>query len=297
MTIAKTKESAFLLAVIAAICGGSVAVAAKIALEVFEPFTIVFIRFLSATLFLIPMIVKTGEFKIASVRTFVPVGIVGALNPILLFIALQYTQASVSPLIYASVPALTALYAYFNRGERLASRNLLGMIFGFVGVSLIILLPLIEKGIPFSALTGNIYIFAAAVAFMFYGIMSKKLQKDLNASPIVLTFYFSLVTLLLSIPFSINEIRGGFVGEVQVRHILAGVYTGIVGTGIFYIAYQYALKLGSEIAAALFTYLQPIATILLASIFLGEKITLAFVVGGVMAVIGARFASAKPDKQ
>ncbi len=293
MFLQKSKENAFLLAVIAAFCGGSIVVAAKIALEVFQPFTIVFIRFLSATLFLLPFILKTGEFKINTIKRFIPIGIVGALNPILLFIALQYTQASVSPLIYASVPAMTALYVYLNRGEKISKQSIFGIVLGFIGVSLIILLPLIERGVPLVALKGNILIFGAAIAFMYYGIMSKQHQNEMKASPIVLTFYFALVTLVLSIPFAFNEVRNGFLGIVEPKHILAGIYTGVVGTGIFYIAYQYALKLGSEIAANLFTYLQPIATILLASIFLGERITLPFIVGGLLAVIGAKVASKK----
>lgn len=293
MFLQKSKENAFILAVIAAFCGGSIVVAAKIALEVFQPFTIVFIRFLSATLFLIPLIVRAKEFKVSTIKKFIPIGIVGALNPILLFIALQYTKASVSPLIYASVPAMTAVYVYLVRKEKISKQSIFGIIIGFIGVALIILLPLIEKGVPLVALKGNILIFGAAIAFMYYGIMSKKHQNEMNASPIVLTFYFALVTLFLSIPFAINEVRNGFLGTVELKHILAGIYTGVVGTGIFYLAYQYALKLGSEIAANLFTYLQPIATILLASLFLGERITIPFVVGGLLAVAGAKIASKK----
>jgi drug/metabolite transporter (DMT)-like permease len=101
---------------------------------------------------------------------------------------------------------------------------------------------------------------------------------------------------MLSLPFVINEARDGFLAAVQLKHVLAGIYTGVIGTVVFYLVYQQALKLGSELAAALFTYLQPIATILLASAFLDEKITVPFVIGGVLALIGARMASnAKSD--
>jgi drug/metabolite transporter (DMT)-like permease len=289
----KIKENVLLLAAIAAFCGGSIVVAAKIALEVFEPFTLVFIRFFSATLFLLPLLLKKGDFNVSSVKKFIPIGVVGALNPILLFIALPYTKASVSPLIYACVPALTAIYMYFWRHEKIGSKNILGILVGLVGVALIILLPLIEKGVPIAALKGNLLIFLAAIAFMFYGVMSKQHQKELGASPIVLTFYFALVTMFLSIPFVLFELRDGIPAVIQWNHILAGVYTGIIGTGIFYLVYQYALKLGSELAAAVFTYLQPIATILLASIFLGERITIPFIIGGLLAVTGAKIASKK----
>jgi drug/metabolite transporter (DMT)-like permease len=294
MKISHKLENAFVLSILAAFTGGSVAVAAKIALEVFQPFTLVFIRFLFATLFLTPFIQKTGEFNIKNIKTFIPIGIVGALNPILLFIALQWTQASVSPLIYASVPAMTAFYLYFIRGQKIDSKHIVGIGIGFLGVAMIVILPLLDRTLGFDALKGNILIFAAAIAFMVYGIMSKQKQNKINASPTALTFYFSLITLILSIPLAGYEMsHSGFLGAVELKHIVGAIYTGVVGTGIFYLAYQYALKVGSELAAALFTYLQPIATIILAVLFLGEHITVPFLIGGFLAIIGARMAAKK----
>lgn len=287
-------NDAFVLAVIAAFLGGSIPVAAKIALEVFQPFTLVFIRFLTATLFLLPFIWKSGGLKMRSLRTFIPVGIVGAINPILLFIALQYTQASVAPLIYAAIPAMNALYFYFVKNDRLDTKQILGIILGLFGVSLVVILPLIEKHTSLAALRGNILIFGATLAFMIYGIISKSLQKKMNATPVMLTFYFCLVSLVVSIPFAYFEIaQKGFLSSVEPKHILSGIYTGIMGTGLFYVVYQYALQISSEVTASLFTYLQPIATILLAILLLGDKITIPFLIGGFLAIAGARLASKK----
>src|SRR3989344_4720594 len=96
---ASLTKNALLLAVIAAICGGSVPVVAKIALEVFEPFTLVFIRFFFASLVLLPFILYTVELNLSSFKRFFLIALMGAVNPILLFVALPSTQASVSPLI------------------------------------------------------------------------------------------------------------------------------------------------------------------------------------------------------
>lgn len=286
------KNDAFFLATLAAFCGGSVVVSAKIALEVFQPFTLVFIRFLFATIFMLPFVLKTKELSFSNSKHFALIGIVGSFNPILLFIALQFTQASVSPLIYASVPALTAVYLFILYKDKPAPKQLWGIVIGFIGVSAIVLLPFIEKSVDLSAFRGNLLIFLAAIAFMFYGILSKKAQKYHHISPIALTFYFCFFTLLISIPFSGYEIfTKGLHQQIEYKHIFNSIYVGVVGTGIFYLAYQYALKLGSEVAASLFTYLQPIATIILAILFLSEKITPAFIIGGILAVVGARLAS------
>ena len=104
-----------------------------------------------------------------------------------------------------------------------------------------------------------------------------------------------MITFILSIPFAAFEIMkdSSSLALIEWRHILSGMEVGIIGTSIFYLSYQYALKLSSELTAGLFTYLQPVATIFFAVLLLGEKITPPFIVGGVMAVVGAQIASGK----
>ncbi len=288
----KNINNAFTLAVIAALCGGSTPVSAKIALEVFPPFTLIAIRSLFAMLFLLPFIIKRKELSWPLVKQYAGVSIVGALNPILFFMALQYTQASVSPLIYASVPALTAVYLYITRGATLQTKQFVGIVLGFAGVVTIVALPLLEKDILLSAFQGNILIFVSAIVFMLYGVMSHAAQQKDAVSPVALTFYFILYAFIISLPFSIFEIGSGGIPETMgVHHVLHAVYIGVVGTGISYVAYQQAIKIGSAVAASLFTYLQPLVTISLAWALLGEQVSLFFILGGVLAIVGARLAS------
>ena len=81
--------------------------------------------------------------------------------------------------------------------------------------------------------------------------------------------------------------------EIRWTHVVSALEVGIVGTSLFYFLYQYSLKISSAITASLFTYLQPVLTILLAFAFLGEKITIPLIVGGALAVYGAGHASRK----
>ncbi|MBT3249332.1 MAG: DMT family transporter [Candidatus Pacebacteria bacterium] len=291
--IRKAFSSPLFLMVLAAITGASTPVAAKYALEAFQPFTIVALRFFFASLFLLPLILRSKELSLDKFKKLFFVSVIGSINPILLFIALQFTQASFSPLIYAGVPAMTAAYMILVQKHQINSRKLMGIALGFLGVGTIVVLPLLENADNISAF-GNTIIFLASIAFLSYGLLSKKKQKELNVSPLALTFYFSLVSLLLSLPFMGYELLSlGFSAQISIVHILSTVYIGLVGTGVFYLAYQYALKHGSAVNASLFTYLQPIFGISLAALILGEKITLPFVIGGAVAIIGAQLASSK----
>lgn len=289
-------NSVIFLIIVAAIGGGSNAPFAKVALGAFQPFTIVFMRFLIASLALLPLIRRRGELNLRVMRELLPVALIGSLNPILLFIAMQFTQASIAPLIYAAVPLMTALYLHFFRRRKIATGKVLGIVLGFTGVAVIILLPLLQQGgIDFRRFGGNLLILGAAIAFMMYGILSSDKQQRLQITPLALTYSFVLVTMLLCIPFAIFEVIRWPLEPATIRasHILATFGTGLLGTAIFYMAYQKAIQLASEVTASLFTYLQPIATIIFAVILVGESITLPFVIGGTLAVIGAGIATNK----
>jgi drug/metabolite transporter (DMT)-like permease len=286
-------RKSLLFIVIAAFCGSSVPIFAKFALEIFQPFTLVFIRFLIASLSLL-FLVK-DELNLKSFKNLIIPSLFGALNPILLFIALQFTTATITPLIYAGVPALTALYLAKVKKQTISTNQILGVATGLLGVLTIIILPLFSQTdiSAFEIIKGNILIFGASLGFLAYGLTSKQKQLKTKTSPIALTFYFSLITLLLSLPFAIFEIVNSPISIENIRtiHIASSLGVGLIGTSLFYFSYQYALKIGDEISAAVFTYLQPVITAVFAATLLGEKITIPIIVGGALAIVGAQAAS------
>jgi drug/metabolite transporter (DMT)-like permease len=103
------------------------------------------------------------------------------------------------------------------------------------------------------------------------------------------------VTLAISIPFALYEISQEPVRfqTVQLKHILSALVTGVIGTSLFYIVYKKAISLGNALTASLFTYLQPVTTIIYAVLLLGEVITVPFIIGGTLAIIEAGMASVR----
>lgn len=283
-----------LLIIVAAIAGGSIPPFAKIALEVFQPFTLIAIRFLAASLVLLPFVRRSRELNLRIFRELLGVEVIGAINPILLFIALQFTPALVSPLIYAAVPLMTALFLRGFIGVKIAKDQLLGIVTGFSGVAIIILMPFFQNGgLDLKNFWGNLLIFGAALTFMVYGILSNTKQQTLGISPTALTFYLSLVALAMALPLAAWELAQHPLDPAAMapRHILAALAIGAVCSSLFFLAYQEAIRLGNELTASLFTYLQPVAGILLAVLLLGEQVTPAFVLGGTLALVGAGLAT------
>ncbi len=284
------------LIIIAAIAGGSIAPIAKIALEAIPPFTLIVIRFLASALVLLPFVYQSKELNLKVLRTLLRVEVIGAANPILLFIALQFTLASVSPMIYAAVPMMTAVYLHTFRNTKITRDNLLGILVGFAGVAIIVLLPLFQNGgMDLKSFWGNLLILGAAISFMFYGIISNEKQQQLGITPTALTFYLAIAILVIAIPFTAFELISQPLDPATIapKHVIAALVVGFVSSSLFFLAYQKAIQQGSELTASLFTYLQPVATILFAVVLLGEEITPAFVIGGTLALVGAGLAGRK----
>jgi drug/metabolite transporter (DMT)-like permease len=242
-----------------------------------------------------PFVIWSGELNIRSLKEQAPLAFIGALNPIIFLIGLQFTSSVVSPFLYAAIPAMTAIYLFVARKQYTSLVRTLGIIIGLLGVFIIVVLPLWGRmdGAGDHLLLGNIIICLAVATFFVYGLMSKTRQTAGNTSPLGLTFYMSLMAFVLSIPFVSYELLHHqiILSLIEPRHLFAAVATGVIGTSAFYLLYQYALKAGSALTAALFTYLQPIFTILFAFMLLGERITLPFLIGGIMALAGAQLAS------
>lgn len=279
------------LILLSAFCGGSVAVLGKFALEGMRPFTLTFIRFFCAIIFLYPIVHHKKEVSIKHLRQFFLIALLGALNPILLFVALQFTTASTSPFIYAGVPAISALYAFFYEKSIPTSKQMVGIFLGLIGVSIIVLLPLFERHMVNGMIKGNILIVISMLCFTLYGIKSKKAQVYSNASSISLVFYFCIVAFLISIPFSISEVLTYGLNNIQTKHLFSAALTGFMGTGLNYMSYQHVLRKSSAVVASTFTFIQPVVVISLASLLLHETVTGTLIFGGTLAITGALLAS------
>ncbi len=280
-------QLALFVIILVAFIGGASPVAAKVALKEIPPFTFTFLRFVIAFFCFLPFIRKSFSLKKSNWKKLLFIPILSTLNIILFSYGIRLTTATISQMLYAAVPVVTAILSYFILGEKFTGRKITGISTGFMGVLIIILLPQIEKSSVFSGnLLGNLLIFAGVFFFSLYGIFSKDLHSKFSVLEITLGFIIS--SLVLTFPFALFELQHNPTLLLTIsREALIGLfYMGIFSTAIYYGLYQYAVKRGTPLIASLTLYLQPLTTIVWASWLLGEKITSLLVVGGVFTLIG-----------
>lgn len=281
------KQKAFVSVILGTLLTAAIAAVTKKGIHEIPPLSFAFVRFCIASLCVLPFFLKRKKTFIAEIRTVAPVTLFATANIIFFVTGLKLTTANISQIIYAGVPFLTGVIAYIVLKEKLATKKVIGIVVGFIGVLLVTLMPFIEKGKAFSGnISGNLLLMCAAVAWSFYMVYSKKLQR--KYSPFLISSSFILITAVLLFPFFLYDLKVnfGWWHHVTGWGIFAVVYMAIIATIVTYFLVQYSIKHGGSVFAAMLFYLVPVLGVLVDFLVLGEKLTPVFTVGGMLALFG-----------
>lgn len=276
-----------LILTIAAALGAGVGTFSKIGLQSLTPISFTFLRFVFAVAILAPLVIfREKKIKFIKLNYLIFVSLLATANVVLFIFGIKYTTATISQTLYAAVPLISAIFTFLIMKERLGTRKEIGLLIGFLGVVTIIFLPNIGKASPFNGtILGNLLILLAVTSVSLYFVLSKNLQKDyspifLTASVAVTTLFVQLFLLFLQ-PENLTSLM-----NTTMTGWLSVLYSGVLGTGIYYALYQYAIKKASPMIASMTFYIQPVFGFLWAAVLLGERITAGFLVGASLALLG-----------
>lgn len=259
---------------------------AKVAARDVEPFTLTLVRSLIAASAVSLLLLFRGRFPrirredwpLVLLLAFLAV----PLNQFLFLSGIRSTTPSNAALLYATTPILVVLFSRWLLGERLTRRKLIGVGLGFVGVAIVIL----ERGVDASMqyVHGNLIIYVAVIAWGLYTVLGKRLITQygpLDASAITLltgTLIFLPIGILPALQFDYSSIGGWTWAQI--------LYLGVITSVVAYLMWYYALARVEAGKVALFANLQPILTTVLAFVLLGQDVTMQFVLGGALAILG-----------
>lgn len=281
------KNIAVLAIIIIVLTNGGSGVFTKIALRELTPEYYSFLRFLVASLILLPLFLRTRIKFNKELLKLVLISLIATLNIFAFAYGIRLTTATVGSILYVLAPILVALFSYFLIKEKLSVSKMAGITLGIVGAGLVIILPAIQKGNPFAGdLLGNIFILFGVFATALYSTISKKLH--IHFSPIQVTTVFSLttcfVTLCLSLPWLLNNSKN--ILNMSSDALFSVLFVGSISTALFYLLSQYAIKHGSPLIASTVLLLGPLSTVIWAGIILGEKLTPLLSICGVLVLFG-----------
>ena len=290
------RKLAIILILLAALCSGATTVFAKIALADIPPVSFTFVRFLIASIVITPFLLwefkQNKNFRKPS-SSVIWLSAIQVVNVTAYAFGISLTTATSAQMLFSATPVLTALALYWLTHERLGKSKLLGVGIGFIGAVLIILLPGLETKAVFNgSIAGNLLVFISVNCLAIYAVLSKKFHH--LYSPLYLTSLFIYMTTIVTAVLSVSELSAHPAWwELTLVMTWVGVtMAGVLGA-LFFVLYQYAIKLGSPVIASLTQYLAPIVTFVIASFLLGERVTGGFILGASLALVGVYLATKK----
>lgn len=279
-------QLAILALIVANIIWGASSPIFKWALQNVPLFTLAFLRFFFASLilsiFTIPQAVK---IKRSDFFPFFTLGILMFLHISAYFLGLKYAPSINAPIIASAGPIFMILLSIRILHEHPRHKVISGTALSLIGVMVIIFRSIYEIKFAFGEVAGNMLYLSATLLSVFHAISAKKLLEKYPS--MLLTWVYFMITSLLFAPFFIREVTEvGFLPNLDVRGIV-GIMVGIFLTStLAHSLYIFGISKIEANEIGIFSYIDPVAAIIIALPLLGEKITLSYLFGSTLVFLG-----------
>ncbi len=284
MKLSKQKL-AILGLIIANIIWGAASPIFKWSLQDIQPFTLAFLRFSIASLLFLPFVYKNIKIKKQDIPILIIMGLLGVTAHItLFFFGLRLTSSINAPIIASAGPVFLIIAGIMFFKEKPGRRKIIGSILGFLGLLLIIIMPIVEKGFQSSFLGDAMLIVATLVNVWFVVEIKKKIP---HYPTLALVFWVFVFGSLGFLPFFGLEVaQYGFLTGINMQGIIGLVFgiffSSFAAYALFFLSIRYLMLLD----VGIFTYLDPIVAIMIAVPLLHEIPTPIYVVGSLFVFLG-----------
>ena len=203
--------------------------------------------------------------------------------------ALSFTQTTNVAFIICATPLITAIIARLGKQKEPVGKYFMsGSLAALTGVALLIFNgSFVLKLSPL----GDFLTLCAALSWAFYSIIISKLSYRYNATFITRkVFFYGIVTVL---PFFMIN-RFNYQPELFLRPAvwMNLAFLGVLASLICFVVWNIILKRLGTIQASNYLYLNPLFTMIAASLILNERITI-YAICGVILVLAGVFLSSK----
>lgn len=246
-------------------------------------------RGLSGAAFLLVFMKLTGKklrhgTPLKIIAGFALSGMIMGINWILLFEAYNYTTVAAATLCYYMEPTIVILLSPLLFKERLTGKKLFCASVSIVGM--ILVSGIADNGIPAAGdLKGIFFGLGAACFYSGVVIMNKKLPGVDAYEKTVIQLIAAAVLLLPYLAATGDVSVAGLSGKALICLLTAG----LVHTGVAYALYFGSMDGLKAQSIAIFSYIDPVAALILSAVVLHEPLTGFGILGAVMILAAALF--------
>lgn len=281
----QTASGAIFLSLAASIWG-SMYVVSKYVLDFIPPFTLVWLRYIIAFIFLWGVI-KLVDCKKAQPKLqkkdwllLVWIGFIGYFVSIgCQFIGTKLSDAHTASLITSATPAFIVIFARLVLKESFTVRKVLSLSTATIGVAVVVGW---NTGWG-NYFWGNIILIGAAITWALLSVYVKLASQ--KCSSLIITTYAILFALIFTTPCLLWETQSNSINWGNPLIILGVLYLGIVSTAGAFLLWNAGLERMDAGVGSLFFFLQPLVGSFLGWLWLGEKLDYNFYVGGALILL------------
>jgi drug/metabolite transporter (DMT)-like permease len=184
--------------------------------------------------------------------------------------------------VTSATPAFVLLFAWMLLKEKITLLRLIALFLATLGVVAVID-PRSAQLNP-DLFLGNLSLIGAAMTWALYSVLVRKTTQNLDVLP------FSLIAFMgglpVTVPVSVWEWQSIGIGEISLGVIAGVLFLGIISTALAMVLWNTSFAFVDASLASLTFFAQPVVGTLLGWLFLGEKITPLFLLGGVLIGLG-----------
>ena len=264
---------------------GGMYVVSKVVLDIIPPFALVTIRLVLGALTLAIVLVIRGFPKISRQQFLevLGVGFVGyGVSLSLQFLGTKLSTAANGSLVTSATPAFVLVFAALLLKERITPLRLTSLVLATLGV-IAVIDPRSAQLNP-ELFLGNLALIGAAITWALYSVLVRKATQNLDV------LLFSLIAFIGGLPVTVPaaawELDVLGVGEITVGVIGGILFLGVISTALAMVLWNTAFAFVDASLASLTFFAQPVVGTLLGWLFLGERITPLFLLGGFLIGLG-----------
>jgi drug/metabolite transporter (DMT)-like permease len=277
-------------AFVAAVLFGSSVVAVRVAVQDVPPLSLAVLRFGQGGLLLVFVLLLIGARDLLRVRwRDLPLllllgAVLFTVFPVSFNASLRLIEASRGALILATIPLWSALLARVARSERLAPRQLIGVLLSLAGVGL----ALAERGVGsrggLGSLAGDGLMLVTALCGAAYAVLAQRAFARYGA--LTVTTYAMVLGTLLLLPAALVEGLVGVLPQLDRQTVALLVFLGVFGGALGFFLWTFALTRLTPTQVAVYINLNPLVAIVLAAALLAERLTIVFAAGFGAVLVG-----------
>lgn len=280
----------YVLLVLATVLWGGNFVIGRAVTGDIPPFTLAFLRWCLAFLVLFPIAIKhvkvdwpifIKSWKVVLVLSFTGVFAFNAL----VYIGVYYTTSINASLMNSTTPIFIYILSFIFLKERLTRNQLIGTAISLIGVVFILSGGSLESITKFTFNKGDLIIILAVFCWSIYSLLIKQNSQTL---PGISTFLVTIaIGAILLLPFSAYEL---FSATAPInwtpKTIGAILYVGTFASIVAFLCWNKGVvQIGANRASIYLNFIPLFATIF-ATIFIGEKLLLVQIIGGIAVISG-----------